>query len=229
MSKFTFDLVTKKGVEKLGIEARKAILIGLSGRDIEKTKAHVKELAEMGIPSPENVPVIYHITPALLTFDKSFPVVGKGSSGEIEFLIIKRGGKIYIGCGSDHTDRDLESVSICKSKFITPKPICSVLWDYDELKDHWDSITLNSWQTVDGVEKLYQSGTAADLLPLERLVEEAEKEMGGSIEDTIVFSGTVPSVDGLYSGDSFTGVIEDKVLDRKLTVSYGLEIFENFI
>lgn len=77
-------------------------------------------------------------------------------AGEVEYIIITQGDEIYIGLGSDHTDRKLESASVPKAKQVCPKPIGHDIWKYSDLKDHWDSIKLNSYQTVDGKEIPYQ-------------------------------------------------------------------------
>ena len=69
-------------------------------------------------------------------------MIGPKTCGEVEYVIVVKDGKIYIGAGSDHTDRELEAASVPKAKQICAKPIAPTLWDYEELKDHWDSITL---------------------------------------------------------------------------------------
>ncbi len=70
----------------------------------------------------------------------------------------------YIGLGSDHTDRELEGMSVPKAKQICAKPIGAILWDYEEIKEHWETIKPYSYQTVDGEEILYQQGTLADIM-----------------------------------------------------------------
>ena len=37
-------------------------------------------------------------------------VSGGDSSGEVEFVLIGWQGRIFVGCGSDHTDRKVESL-----------------------------------------------------------------------------------------------------------------------
>lgn len=60
--------------------------------------------------------MIYDISTNLLTTDQSISVVQESSSGEAEVIIMSVKGKWYVGLGSDHTDRELEKVSIQKSK-----------------------------------------------------------------------------------------------------------------
>lgn len=98
--------------------------------------------------------------------------VGDKTCGEVEYVIVLCHGKIYIGVGSDHTDRELEAVNVPKAKQICAKPICASLWDYEEIKDHWDEIRLRSWQTVGGEEILYQEGTLRDILPVETILKD---------------------------------------------------------
>ena len=108
-----------------------------------------------------------------------------------------------------------------KAKQICAKPICSVLWDYEELKDHWDGIALNYWQTVDGKEIPYQKGTLADILPVETILGELNQRVG-QIDNCVIFSGTVPVLDGFHYGSNFRYEMEDTVLGRKLTSNYNV-------
>ena len=47
-------------------------------------------------------------------------------------------GRIFVGTGSDHTDRKVESYSVTVSKQMCDKPIAPVLWDLDDVIGHWD-------------------------------------------------------------------------------------------
>lgn len=228
MRQLEFNLITKSGTEKKVFDIDKVCVIGLTGRNIEKTKEHIKELAAMGIPSPENVPVIYYVGTGMLTQDHEITVIGGQTSGEVEFIILKRGEKIYIGMGSDHTDRGLEATSITKSKQICEKVCSQTLWDYDEIKGHWDELEMTSWQIVDGKEVLYQKGKAGDILVINDLIAACLKEIP-TVEDCILFSGTVPTVNGFFYGEGFKCLIEDKLLKRKLEFTYKLRIYDDFL
>ena len=117
-----YNLVTKQGTTPEEINIDKLIVVGFAGRDIEKTMEHIRELEAEGIPCPKTVPVVYQCSKALLTTDDTIDVIADKTSGEVEYLILVRDGKYYIGLGSDHTDRALEAVSIHKSKQLCLKP-----------------------------------------------------------------------------------------------------------
>ncbi len=43
-------------------------------------------------------------------------------------MLIGWQGRIFVGCGSDHTDRKVESYSVTVSKQMCDKPMASELW-----------------------------------------------------------------------------------------------------
>jgi hypothetical protein len=227
MRKLSFDLVTKNGIESITFEVDKVLLIGLAARDTEATKELLAKKKRDGIVTANNVPCIYYVGTSTLTQEDEITVTGNTSSGETEFAIFKRGEKIYIGMGSDHTDRELNLTKIIKSKQVCEKPISKEVWDYDELKDHWDSIKIKSWQVVDGVEIVDQDGTAEELLTVEDLIRESLRE-NDTVEDAVLFSGTIGLVNGLFYGDAYKCLIEDPVLNRKIEFTYKVRTYEDF-
>lgn len=222
MSCMNFTVHNKEGESPLDLEFERVFAIGYAGRNMEKTMEHIRELErELGVPAPKKIPTIFQCGNYVLTQERDLAFVGEKSCGEVEYVIVIRQGKIYIGVGSDHTDRELEAASVPKAKQICAKPICGELWDYEEMKDHWDSIRLRSWQTVDGAEVLYQDGTLADILPVEVILKELEERVGG-IDNCVIFSGTVPVCDGFKYGTNFRYEMEDEVLGRKLASDYNV-------
>ena len=187
---------------------------------------HIGELEENWVwPHPRESLLIFECSHELLTQADSIKFSREKTCGEAEYVIVLDKGNIYIGIGSDHTDRELESVSVPKSKQICPKPIGRELWVYEEVKDHWDEIKVVSYQQVDGKEVPYQDGTLADILPVEKILEEL-KERVGDIEQSIIFSGTVPLLGDFVYGDRFKCMLVDEVLDRKLTLVYNVKIID---
>ena len=222
MSCMNFTVHNKEGESPLNLEFERVFAIGYAGRNMEKTMEHIRELErELGVPAPKKIPTIFQCGNYVLTQERDLAFVGEKSCGEVEYVIVIRQGKIYIGVGSDHTDRELEAASVPKAKQICAKPICGELWDYEEMKDHWDSIRLRSWQTVDGAEVLYQDGTLADILPVEVILKELEERVGG-IDNCVIFSGTVPVCDGFKYGTNFRSEMEDEALGRKLASDYNV-------
>lgn len=223
-NRISFTLHTLSGTRTIDMPYQNLFAIGYAGRNIEKTLEHIRELeVELGVPAPKKIPTIFQCSNLLLTQDDSFHVVGARTCGEVEYIIVRCDGKTYIGVGSDHTDRDLESASVPKAKQVCPKPIGCDIWDYEELKDHWDDIEISSYQTVNGAEILYQKGTLADILPVETILKELAERVG-DIGNSIIFSGTVPALNGFKFGSSFRGEMIDRKLSRTITCTYHVAV-----
>ncbi|MGI5949296.1 DUF2848 family protein [Peptoniphilus sp.] len=210
--------------EKLEFNYDKCFAIGYAGRNIEKTKEHIDELErDLGVKPPKFIPTIFECSKEIVTQDSDLKFVGERTSGECEYVILLAEDEIYITVGSDHTDRDLESVNIFKSKQVCLKPLAKEAWKYDEVKDHWDDIKLNSYTTVDGKEVLYQEGTLGDILPVEKILSELEKRIG-DVKNSVIFSGTVPTKDGFVFGDDFRAELIDEILNRKIEFKYYVNV-----
>ena len=171
------------------------------------------------MPAPKKIPTIFECSNLLLTQEEDLQFVGNRTCGEVEYIILVCGGKIYIGVGSDHTDRELEGQNVLKAKQICPKPIGMDVWDYDDIKAHWDSIRVRSFQTVDGAEIPYQDGTLADILPPEKILSELCERVG-DIGNSVIFSGTVPALAGFKFGTTFRCELVDDTLSRSIACFY---------
>lgn len=225
MKTMWFDVMNKDGSSlRTGFGVRHACLFGWAGRNKEEVRKHAEELAAHGIRGPKNMPEHFIISPEVMTHEPEITCVGDGTCGEIEFFFYVREGQIYVGVGSEHTDRALEAVDMIKSKAICHKPMSKQLWKYEEIKDHWDEIQLTAWQVDEkGNTVVYQDSPLSALLSMEDIKAEAEK-LYDSLDDVIVWSGTIPTKDGLVYGSKFWGEMNDKVLNRKLTFSYDIKV-----
>ena len=117
MSKINFTLEKANGSEALELNYERVFAIGYAGRNMEKTMEHIKELEEqLGVPAPKRIPTIFQCGNYTLTQEKDLHFVGEKTCGEVEYVIIIKDGKRYIGVGSDHTDRALESASVPNTK-----------------------------------------------------------------------------------------------------------------
>lgn len=200
----------------------KLYAIGYAGRDKDKTWEHIEELKEIGVPEPKSVPELYALSPSLLDKTDEISVVGDKTSGEAEIvLIFENDGKIKVTVGSDHTDRDLETVSIQKSKQICNKPISSDFLNLDDIKKEWDDLHLYSDVFTNGEWKTYQQGTFASIIPLEEIFDFLNKNEV-PLKNSIVYCGTVPLVNGFVYGDAYRCGIKSDVLNKNITIEYKL-------
>src|SRR5258707_13089390 len=142
-----------------------AVTAGWTGRDPVARDKHIAELEAIGIARPATTPIYYRCSARRLTTEDSIEVCGEDSSGEVEFILIGWQGRVFVGCGSDHTDRKVESYSVTVSKQMCDKPVASVLWELEDVIGHWDRLILRSWGLIYGARVLYQDGPLAPLLP----------------------------------------------------------------
>jgi 4-hydroxyphenylacetate 3-monooxygenase len=172
------------------------VVAGYTGRDQAAVRHHIEELAAIGVPEPETIPAFYEMAVDRLTTDPDVTVAGTRTSGEVEPVLIRANGTYYLTVGSDHTDREMETVGIQLSKAACPKPIASTvieLGDPPALVD-WDAVTVRSW--VDGV--LYQEGTLAAMLPITQVLAEWDQLGGMGDIALVLFGGTLPLLDGTF-------------------------------
>jgi len=163
-----------------------------------------------------HLPLYYRASNLLVTQDNLVEVVGEGSSGEVEPLIIKSGGKLFLGIGSDHTDRELEVQSVAFSKQICPKPVSNQLWDFEEVKDHIDQLEMQSWLDEGMGWTLYQTGTLAAIRPLIELIEKADLK-----ENSAMLCGTFAAIGGVRKTPKFKMSLVDPILGRTLEAQYN--------
>ncbi len=194
------------------------VVAGWTGRDLAAVQHHIDELAELGISPPSQVPLYYRVSTALLTQSDKIEVLGEGSSGEVEPLLIRAGGKTYFGLASDHTDRDLEAHSVAASKQVCAKPIATTLWDFDDIVGHLDDMRLRCWITENEQEVLYQDGTLAGIRPLEDLCDGA-----GFDDGTAMLCGTFAAIGGVRPARSYRMEVSDPHRGKTIDLSYTVK------
>lgn len=210
-------------LEKCDFLIGTAIIAGWTGRDPDVLEAHIRELEELGVSRPGNVPVFYRVSAKLLTTASSVDVLGSSSSGEIEAVLYIMEDGLWIGVGSDHTDRDVEArLNVAASKQICPKPVSREIWRYDDVKDHWQDIILRSYITTPKGRRLYQEGKASALLDPVELLEKYAKLEGAPSPGTAMFCGTFAVEGGSESCDLFEVEMEDPVMNRMLRHAYSI-------
>ncbi len=212
----------KLGYEEVNLSFENAYCIGYSGRNIEKTKEHIAELKELGVPEPNSVPEIYPLDPLLFRQNNSISIIGDKSSGEAEIVIIFNGDKRYVTLGSDHTDRELETVSIHKSKQLCAKPIASTIWDFTEVEEHWDELELRSFVFVDGDWELYQEDKVSSILPYKDLITSLNQN-DANLKNAVVYCGTVPLVRGFKYPNAFKAELVDSSNNKSIRLEYEVK------
>ncbi|HYW59384.1 MAG TPA: DUF2848 family protein, partial [Xanthobacteraceae bacterium] len=107
-----------------------AVVAGWTGRDAAAVEKHIKELELLGVKRPATTPIFYRVSAARLTTDSEIEVVGDRSGGEVEFVLLQHGGRLWVGTGSDHTDREVETYGVTVSKQMCDKPLAREFWAF---------------------------------------------------------------------------------------------------
>lgn len=223
MPKLTLTLDSKEGSGSLVVAVEDLVIAGWAGRDREKMEHHIAELEAIGVPRPATTPTYYRVAASRLTTSSLIEVCGEASSGEVEAVLIAAQGRLYVGVGSDHTDRKLETYGVTFSKQVCDKPIAGSVWPFEEVAGHWDQLVLRSYATIGGARQLYQEGTLAGLLPPHELMH--GHAGGASLPDgTLLFGGTMPAIGGIRPAERFEGELEDPVRGRRLAFGYDMKI-----
>jgi len=224
MKALNLEIVTKSGSVRKQFEIRRMVNAGYVGRDLQAVKAHIDELAQLGVPAPTRVPMIFPALLSILTTGSEIEVIGNTTSGEAEFVLILDGEEAFVGVGSDHTDRELETYSLVKSKQICPNVLSAQVWPYEEVESVWDELVLRSWvkSTPASELVLYQEATLATIISPSSLIDLLKSQLtDGNMDGMVIFSGTVPLLtDETICGVQFSAELFDPYSDRKLTCSY---------
>jgi len=209
--------------KELFFKLRRMVNAGYTGRDSQKVKKHIEELGKEGIPPPESIPMIYEIISKLIYFDEEIEVIGNKTSGEAEFVLLCTGEDVFIGVGSDHTDRELEKVSIIKSKQICPNMMSRNVWNYEEVKEQWDEMILRGWVKDENGEKcLYQEAPLSTIMSPKDLIGFVEDKLDDkNLDGLIIYSGTVAIItEKIIYSDYFEAELYNPKTNRKLTCAY---------
>jgi hypothetical protein len=207
---------------KLDVAAIKSLVIaGWTGRNVAALEAHIKELEAIGVKRPKTVPIFYRTSCSLLTTAMFIEVMADKSSGEVEFVLFALEDGLWVGIGSDHTDRKAETIGVTLSKQMCAKPIGTTLWRYDDVKPHWDKLKLRSYVPDGGKRRLYQEGPVTNMRSPEELI---KLYTGGDklAPGTAMFCGTFAVHGDISYSSTFDMELEDPVLGRKLTHGYKI-------
>jgi len=199
----TFTVIdTRSAATPLTLAIDQAVLAGWTGRDPLARDKHIAELEAIGIARPATTPIYYRVSARRLT-------------------LAGWQGRTFVGLGSDHTDRKVESYSVTVSKQMCDKPMASVLWELEDVIGHWDRMVLRSFAVTAGKRELYQEGTLDAMLSVEELIKRGFE--GGRLPDgCVMFGGTFAVKGGIRPADRFEYELEDPVLKRSIRHAYDV-------
>ena len=220
----TFHGETKAGGRDLAAAIDALVIAGWTGRDVAAVEAHIAELEHLGVKRPKTTPIFYRVASALLTTDAAIEVAGGDSSGEVEPVLVRLADRLWIGVGSDHTDRKLEATGVTVAKQLCAKPLAPVLWPFEEVAAHWDALVLRAHAVIAGRRRLYQEGPVARLRPPQELM---RLYRGGAPDlppGTAMFCGTLAVIGGIETAEQFDLEFEDPVLGRRIAHSYAVRV-----
>ena len=212
-----FRLHDARGATEIEVPIAVIVIGGWSGRDRAAVQEHIDELAEIGVAPPSQTPLYYRVGAALATQAGRIQVLGEGSSGEAEAVLIGSAEHgMLVAVGSDHTDRDFEAQSVAVSKQMCPKPLGSDVWRFDDVAERWDALRLESDQ--DG--EPYQRGTMAAVREPVELIADYFHGYKTVPPEFAMFLGTIPAIGGVRPGKTFSARLADDETGRTLTLDY---------
>jgi hypothetical protein len=219
-SKLEFNRHARAGADTVAVATSRLVIAGWTGRNAEAMEKHIRELEALGVARPKATPIFYRVAAALLTQAPAIQVSGPHSSGEVEFVVFALADGLWLGLGSDHTDRKAETVNVSLSKQACAKPVAPVLWRLDEVTPHWDRLVLRSWAVDAGTAAPYQEGPVTTMRDPEDLI----GRHGGLPPGSAMFCGTLAVKGGIRPAERFRMELEDPVLGRKLHHEYAIEV-----
>jgi len=197
------------------------IVAGWTGRDTAALEHHIEELAALGVPRPSSVPVFYRTSINGLTQTTRLEVLGPETSGEVEPVVFALESRLWLGVGSDHTDRKAETMGIALSKQLCGKVVGKALWRLDDVAAHWERLEIRSHATIGGKRVLYQQGALAGMRTPENLI--SLYNGSRTLEPrTVMFCGTVAAIGGIQPASRFEIELYDPVLGRSMAHAYDV-------
>ena len=221
MFDLAFTIDAQDATTPLTLPIEQAVIAGWTGRDPVARDKHIAELEAIGIARPATTPIYYRVSARRLTTTDSIEVSGGDSSGEVEFVLVGWQGRIFVGLGSDHTDRKVEAYSVTVSKQMCDKVMAPVLWELEDVIGHWDQMILRAWAWIDGARVLYQEGTLDSMLSVAELIH-GKFGSGGLPDGCVMFGGTFAAKGGIRPASRFEYELEDPVLKRSIRHAYDV-------
>ncbi len=208
---------------KLDFQVKKILNAGYTARDQSEVQKHIEEMRKEGIATPKSVPVFFpKIADRITTAERVEVLSGDTTSGEVEFVFLFDQDKIYVGVGSDHTDRKLEQYSILTAKQLFANVISTEVWRYEEIKEHWDDLILRSWVEKDGQRQLYQEARLGIFMEVAELIDRVKGQVAGDLSGLVFYSGTIPVIGEVCFSPRFEAKLIDEWRGRALSCAYSV-------
>jgi hypothetical protein len=218
---------SRDGRAALPFTVRHIVCAGYTSRDPVETERHVRELEGLGISRAKEVPVFSAVASYLATVEQVIEVQGPFTSGEAEFALLFGPGGPWVTVASDQTDRFFERHSVPASKQLCPKVLAPVVWPAAEVREHWDELELRAWVRSGRKRRLYQDARLSALLAPDVLLPGLRRRVGRVLDGVVLFSGTVPTVDGeVVYGDVYELELADPRLGRVIRTQYAVRVLE---
>ena len=230
MKLLDLKLVRNEGAELLEFTVKRMVNAGYVGRDRQAVLAHIEELRREGVPPPPSVPMVFPVLSHNITAAGHIEVVGRKTSGEAEYVLLLDQGRVFVGVGSDHTDRELEAYSIVQSKQVCCNVLSPEVWDFEDVKAVWDELQLESWvrQSGSDAEILYQSASLASIISAGEILDLVRSRLAGGLTDgLVIYSGTVPILsEQMIYGNHFRCELRDPAAGRSLRCEYEIQVLD---
>ncbi len=218
-----FTFTDRQGSTRRETAIQRLVIAGWTGRDQAAMQAHIHELQAIGVPAPKTTPTYYRVSARRATTADHIEVSGGDSSGEVEFVLLNTRGQLWLGVGSDHTDRTVETYGITVSKQMCDKPLAARWWPLDEVLPHWGELQLRAHATIDGRAVLYQEGGVLAMRDPLELVERYQQRYGEFTDGSVMFCGTLAAIGGIRPAARFAIELRDPVLGRHIAHAYDIE------
>ena len=202
--------------------------LGFTMRDEAKMQAHLEECYKLGIKELicERPPLVMPISSWAVLTDNHIGVQRPKTSGEVEIVtIVDENDEVFVSVGSDHTDRSLETIDIPWSKQVAPNVVAPQMWRWNDVKDHWDDIHMESWVIDQGETVKYQEAMVNEFWTPAEMVQGLRDSVTRVAGANILFSGTVVSIgEKLRFAESWTIKMTDPVLNRVIEHTYTVDV-----
>jgi len=209
--------------KEINVDINHLVIAGWTGRDEQAILHHIRELEALGVPPPGAFPLFYRVAANQLSQQKTLEVLGEHTSGEAEPFIFSYEDDLYVSLASDHTDRQLETVSVAMSKQVCIKPVASEAWSLNSIRAHWDQLRLRAWIHEAGEWRLYQDGLLASLRTPDDLLARYRDTAGplaATSSGMAMTCGTMAAIGGIRPAVDFRMELIDEVLGRTIRHQY---------